>query len=353
MPTPKKAYCFTLNNYSEDEYANLQRVCETESRYAILGRETGELGTAHIQGYILFTKPYRFSTIKSRYLPRCHIEVANGSPDSNKRYCSKDGDYQEFGSLPESSEGKSTRDEIARAFVSSMAAGRHGLAEFSDGNPGTWYYSGHNLLRNWLTIQPTVSRENVSVQWYVGKPGTGKSRRAHEELPEAYVKDPRTKWWNGYLLETDVIIDDFGPNGIDINHLLRWFDRYKCLVESKGGMLPLHAIKFIITSNFMPSDCFKSKDLSVSMCNEVDHPQLGALMRRINIINFDYMIEIKNINMHPPKIWVRAWLPLEKGARCPARLFLVCHTLVKVERRQYNPITAAGGHVIVLKSQPL
>jgi len=44
----------------------------------------------------------------------------------------------------------------------------------------------------------------------------GKSRLAHATLPEAYVKEPRTKWWNGYLCQSDVIIDDFGPNGIDI-----------------------------------------------------------------------------------------------------------------------------------------
>jgi len=30
-----------------------------------------------------------------------------------------------------------------------------------------------------------------------------------------------------------VSVMNFGPNGIDINHLLRWFDRYKCLVEKK------------------------------------------------------------------------------------------------------------------------
>jgi len=47
-------------------------------------------------------------------------------------------------------------------------------------------------------------------------------------------------------LEKEVIIDDFGPGGIDINHLLRWFDRYKCMVETKGGMIPLIADKFIL-----------------------------------------------------------------------------------------------------------
>ena len=103
----------------------------------------------------------------------------------------------------------------------------------------------------------------------------GKSRLAHETLPEAYIKDPRTKWWNGYLCHSDVIIDDFGPNGIDINHLLRWFDRYKCLVETKGGMVALYATTIIVTSNFHPQDIFKFGD-------EVN-VQLPALMRRINI----------------------------------------------------------------------
>jgi len=78
------------------------------------------------------------------------------------------------------------------------------------------------------------------------------------------------------MLEKEVIIDDFGPNGIDINHLLRWFDRYKCLVETKGGMVALYAEKFIVTSNFHPKDLFKFGD-------DVN-PQLPALLRRVNLI---------------------------------------------------------------------
>ena len=277
MP-PRKSYCFTLNNYTEDEYQHIIRVAENESQYAIVGREVGESGTRHLQGYILFKRPFRFQTIKDRYLVRCHIEIAAGSADANRRYCSKDGEFREFGEFPHSAEGRSTRDQLARSFKDKMVAGRRGLDEFVDENPGAWYFSGHNLLRNHLFLQRPKERPDICVKWIYGRPGQGKSRKAHEELPEAYIKEPKTKWWNGYMLEESVIIDDYGPQCIDINHLLRWFDRYKCYVESKGGMLPLFASKFIVTSNFHPEEVFT--------CNlGVVHVQVPALLRRIELIN--------------------------------------------------------------------
>ena len=75
-------------------------------------------------------------------------------------------------------------------------------------------------------------------------------------------------------------MDDFGPDGIDINHLLRWFDRYKCVVETKGGMTPLYAVNWIVTSNFSPSECFTDKF-------GVEHKQLPALLRRMEV---EYMV---------------------------------------------------------------
>lgn len=272
-PTPRKAYCFTINNYADAEYELLIQQLESECIYFVVGREVGEHGTPHLQGYAMFKRAYRFSTVKNRFFSRGHVEVARGSADSNRRYCTKDGDYREGGTIPK---GGSTRDELATSFCAAMSRGRSGMVEFSESQPGTWYFSGHNLLRNYYTLQPAIDRPGVRVTWLWGKPGVGKSRRAHCEMDQAFVKEPRTKWWNGYCLETEVIIDDFGPNGIDINHLLRWFDRYKCYVECKGGMVPLYATKFIVTSNFHPESLFKWGD-------EVN-PQLPALMRRIECI---------------------------------------------------------------------
>jgi len=78
------------------------------------------------------------------------------------------------------------------------------------------------------------------------------------------------------MLEKEVIIDDFGPKGIGINHLLRWFDRYRCYIETKGDIVPLHATQFIVTSNFKPEECFKDDDGG-------PHPQIEALRSRMKI----------------------------------------------------------------------
>jgi hypothetical protein len=102
---------------------------------------------------------------------------------------------------------------------------------------------------------------------------------AHERLPDAFIKEPCTKWWTGYLLEKTCIIDDFGQKGIGINHLLRWFDRYKCYVETKGDIVPLHVETWIVTSNFHPRDVYK-------LDSGEDHPQLDALLRRITVTHF-------------------------------------------------------------------
>lgn len=267
--------CFTLNNYVEEE--DVPRISdwfEEEAKYWIIGREVGDSGTPHLQGYASFRGRHSFSYVRSKLGSRCHIESARGTARQNREYCSKGGNFVEGGAINEGRSG-GTRDETARQFMAAVELGDRGVSAFADTFPGTYIFSGSNMLRNALSLRLPCERAGINVRWIFGLPGVGKSKLAHETLPEAYVKDPRTKWWNGYLLQKDVIIDDFGPGGIDINHLLRWFDRYKCMVETKGGMIALHAINFIVTSNFKPSDIFKWGD-------DV-HPQIPALERRIVI----------------------------------------------------------------------
>lgn len=270
-----KQWCFTINNYSEDEYERLRERAVLETTYCIVGKETGEQGTAHLQGYCILRDRKRLAGVKAVVGERAHCEQAKGSPAQNREYCSKEGDYWEHGRCPASNQKKRTRDEVAAEFVAAVEG--EGIEAFIESNPGSWLHDGGKLCRNYVLGKRPIERPNVSVVWLWGEPGCGKSRAAHERLPRAYLKEPRTKWWNGYMLQRECIMDDVGPGGVDLNHLLRWFDRYKLLVEVKGDMCPLYVDTWIVTSNYHPRDVFKDKDGN-------DHAQIGALMRRMKVM---------------------------------------------------------------------
>ena len=276
-----KRWVFTLNNYTEVEYGDIKRFLEQCSSYSCVGRERGENGTPHLQGYCILKVQCRLSQLKDKLSSRAHCEVARGAPADNREYCTKEGDAYELGVCPKAN-GHKSRDELAVEWNEAFRGGRDGLSVFGESNPGAYGFSRHTLLRNSLAAARPVERGAVRCDWYFGSPGVGKSRMAHERLPNAFVKDPLTKWWTGYLLETEVIIDDFGKLGIGINHLLRWFDRYKCYVETKGDVVPLYANRFIVTSNFHPRECFTNPDGSM-------HDQIDALLRRVHVTHvLDY-----------------------------------------------------------------
>lgn len=279
-----KQWCFTLNNYSDEEYNGITERAVANATYCIVGKEVGEGGTPHLQGYIILKKRERLAGVKAIVGGRCHLEQAKGTPGDNRNYCSKEGSYWEHGQCPASNNKKRTRDEIAVDFYAAVE--REDLDSFKEANPGVWAFDGARLCRNYFEFTKPIERPDIRVIWLCGKPGVGKSRLAHELLPTAYLKDPRTKWWNGYRLERTVIMDDFGKLGIDLNHLLRWFDRYKCLVEVKGAMMPLFAQTFIVTSNFHPIEAFTDDNGRV-------HAQIDALLRRVEVVEGDTYEQFK------------------------------------------------------------
>lgn len=139
------------------------------------------------------------------------------------------------------------------------------------------------LIRNYNSLKrinvdymTNIPRDVIMAKCFWGDSGSGKTRKAWEEATiEAYIKNPNTKWWDGYRGQHNVIIDEF-TGRIDISYLLTWFDRYPCTVEVKGYSVGLKAINFWITSNLSPDEWYP----------DAKDEQKSALRRRLNITHF-------------------------------------------------------------------
>lgn len=112
-----KRWCFTINNFAPSDVARLDGL--GECKYIIYGKERGESGTPHLQGFVIFEVNKRFNNVKQLLGDRCHVEVARGTSAQAAEYCRKDGDFVERGTPPNAA-GKRTDWERYRSWVQSL-----------------------------------------------------------------------------------------------------------------------------------------------------------------------------------------------------------------------------------------
>jgi len=100
-PTQKAKYwCITINNYTDDDIRQFEDI-KQYTAYWIYGKEVGASGTSHLQCFICGNKQITLPTLR-RWWPRSgHFEITRGSPKEASDYCKKDGQFVEFGVLPE------------------------------------------------------------------------------------------------------------------------------------------------------------------------------------------------------------------------------------------------------------
>lgn len=262
-------FVFTVNNPSQEDENNLQ---EIGYQYLVYGREKGENGTPHLQGYCELTHRRTFVKLKE-IMPRAHIEARRGNQQQAIAYCKKEGIYYEFGTRR--SQGSRTDITAIREFVSEGNNLRSLIS-----NEGEITLNGNTLRiaeKLFKYYEPPRDYKPM-VFWFHGSTGTGKTREAHRLLPAAYFHSGSTgKWWPGYDGHTDIILDDIRPENIPFVSLLGLLDRYPFSVEDKGTIRQFKGQRIIITSPDNPQMTY------------IDSPEdYKQLARRIDgIFNFD------------------------------------------------------------------
>lgn len=263
-----RSWCFTINNPTGDERHGLRNVARLSScRYIVCGTETGESGTPHVQGFVVWKSPRTLSAIKRMAcFRRSHLERMRGSHRQASDYCKKDGDWWEEGDLPQSGrrvdlnqirqeieEGKSEFD-IASNYFSQWAIYRRSFERY------------RTLLRR--STRTTKSWTNL----IVGPTGTGKTRFVFQQhAPRDIFVWAGDRWFNGYTGQPVALLDDFRGE-LSQGFLLRLLDRYPMQVPVKGGFEYWHPRRIYITSNIELEDWWA----------HLDRKTRDALWRRID-----------------------------------------------------------------------
>jgi len=321
MANRHRAWCFTLNNYT-DEDINKIKLELADASYAVIGKEVGEEGTPHLQGYFQWKSLLSFNQVKSKLGDRAHLEPANGTPGENKTYCSKAGDYFEIGSCKR--QGQRTDLEDIRKKV-------------KEGETFTKLIEdGYNLqaLKYAEKVLPYISpvqRDKPMVYWFHGPSGSGKTRTAVEMAAgtTTWISPAGTlKWFDGYDGQETAILDDYRSADNTFNEMLRLLDRYPCRVQIKGGMREWRPKLIIITTRFDPHNSFPKLS---------EHDDIEQLLRRIDKVrNFSLEPYVAPVAV-PAAVPVPVWcvIVISSGGNTRAPLEIVCGQTWRSQPRNF------------------
>lgn len=221
-----RAWCFTVNNWTEDQLEKI--MSNDKSSYVVVGKEVGEKGTPHLQGYIEFKNARTLAAV-TKIIGKGHLETRRGSATEAATYCKKDGDWLEAGKM--SNQGQRTdlldikekilngmqEDEVIMEHTAEWCRYRNGLRDFID------------------VVNRSKKRDQMTKGiWLHGETGVGKTHKAFEIAGDDYfLWTDDNGWWDGYKGQRVVIINDF-RGGIKYSELLALVDKWDCKVRRRS-----------------------------------------------------------------------------------------------------------------------
>lgn len=283
-------WCFTLNNPKEAGTDLLDRLKPLCKRVVFQLERGADTHTAHFQGFIQFTQSYRLREVNSIF--QAHWTTTR-SVAASIIYCQKlesrvEGPWSHGDLGKVSRQGK--RNDLLEC--ANMVKQGKTLTEIADLFPTQVIRYSTNLER-YRALYPPKRTQDLVVWLYIGKPGTGKTRTAHELFPELFrLPIGKDLWFNTYQQQPEVLIDDFSGN-IGLTQLLQLLDRYPIQVPVKGGFTWWCPNTIIITTNIPIEDWYDyttRQDSFEALQRRIHHTKTfeGALNGLTNTIIKDY-----------------------------------------------------------------
>ena len=174
-------FCFTLNNYTEDVY---QALLAVECKYVCIGKEIApETATPHLQGFIVFKNARTLASLK-KLDARAHWEVCRGTPEQNRTYCSKGGDFEERGVKPVSKEENGEVEKARwRTIIDLAESGDWDALRSEHPDVYATRLSQLHLINKKRARDLSTIQGDLGHVWIHGETGCGKSRFARIRTP--------------------------------------------------------------------------------------------------------------------------------------------------------------------------
>ena len=240
--------------------------------------ESGDEFHTHLQGYFELPRTRRLAWCKSNIDQTCHFETRRGTREQAIEYCTKNDtaveDPVRYGDL-DVHQGRRADLDLATELITSG-----NYPEILVQCP-TVYVKFHRGLQAFMSALILPRRgipEDKPKVWFLhGKTGTGKTRFIYEDKDSGsiYPKDPNNRWWDGYVGQETIAIDDYtntSQNGLTTDYVLRLLDLYPMILEIKGGTVPLSrsSSRIVITSNLTIAELWPT--------------HVEAMTRRIDVV---------------------------------------------------------------------
>lgn len=262
-------WCFTLNNYTEEEVEAIKVI---ECNYLIFGKEVGESGTPHLQGYIEFKNARHLGGVKKLIGSRAHLETRKGTAEQASTYCKKEGnEIFEVGKMSHAgarTDLTALRDKILEEDHTEVIVENFELY--------CRYRGGIDALIDYKNLKKKRTTMTKGI-WLYGETGVGKSHRAFELAgDDVYVWTDDNGWWDGYQGQRTVVINDF-RGAIKYNEMLQMIDKWPHSVRRRGRVpMPFTSELVIVTSSLKPEDIYNG------VLERED--SIDQLLRRIEVI---------------------------------------------------------------------